>query len=82
MARSEVLEASSLPHGLDVGVLDPHDGSIVRSNIVFKLGVAAIVLGVFGLLLESGLPDLALVAGGFAVAALAIWLGLRVRGDE
>jgi hypothetical protein len=54
----------------------------VSSNIVFKLGVAAIVLGVFGLLLGSGLPDLALVAGGFAVAALAIWIGLRVRGDE
>ena len=62
--------------------LDPHHGSIVSSNIVFKLGAAAVILGVFGLLLGSGLPDLALAAAGFAVAALAIGVGLRIRGDE
>jgi len=51
-------------------------------DLVFRLGVAIIVFGVFGLALTSGLPDATLIAGGFAVAVIAIWLGLRLRSDE
>ncbi len=53
----------------------------VSSSIVLRLGLAAIVLGIFGLLLEAGLPDLALVAIGFAVAVAAVGLGLWRRPD-
>lgn len=54
----------------------------MNSSLVLRIGVAAIVLGVFGLLLGSELPDGALVAGGFAVAVVSVWLGLRLRADE
>jgi len=54
----------------------------VSSSIVLRLGLAAIVLGLFGLLLSAGLPDVALVAIGFAVAASAVGLGLWLRPDE
>ena len=54
----------------------------MRSSIVLKIGSAAIVLGLFGLLLASGLPDAALIAVGFGVALLAIGVGLKVRKDE
>jgi hypothetical protein len=52
------------------------------SDLILKLGGAFIVLGVFGLLVTSGLPDTALIIGGFGLAVGAIWLGLRVRRDE
>ncbi|MEX1295197.1 MAG: hypothetical protein AB1Z67_03395 [Candidatus Limnocylindrales bacterium] len=51
-------------------------------DLVLKLGAAFVVLGLFGLLVSSGVPDTALIVGGFAVAAGAIWLGLRMRPDE
>ncbi len=51
------------------------------SDLVLKLGAAAIVLGIFGLLVSSGLPDGALIVGGFAVAVAAVLLGLRLRPD-
>lgn len=51
-------------------------------DLILKLGLAAIVLGLFGLALSSGLPDAALIVGGFAVAAAAIGIGLRIRADE
>lgn len=51
-------------------------------DLVLKLGAAAIILGLFGLLLSSGLPDMALVIAGFGVAVGAIVLGLRLRPDE
>jgi hypothetical protein len=54
----------------------------VSSSIVLRLGLAAIVLGLFGLLLSAGLPDVVLVAIGFAVAASAVGLGLWLRPDE
>jgi hypothetical protein len=57
------------------------DGPVMR-DLVLRLGVAIIVFGLFGLALTSGLPDAMLIVGGFAVAAIAIWLGLRLRGDE
>lgn len=52
------------------------------SDLVLKLGGAIIILGLFGLLVSSGLPDGALIVVGFAVAVGAIWLGLRLRADE
>lgn len=54
----------------------------VSSSIVLRLGLAAIILGLFGLLLSAGLPDLALVAIGFVVAASAVGLGLWLRPEE
>ena len=48
----------------------------------WKLGLAAIALGLFGVLLSSGLPDSALIVVGFSVAIAAILLGLRLRPDE
>ena len=57
-----------------------HDGGV--SDLVLKLGGAIIILGLFGLLVSSGLPDGALIVVGFAVAVGAIWLGLRLRADE
>ena len=54
----------------------------MSSSFILKLGVAAIILGVFDLLLQSELPEWALIVGGFAVAAFAVWLGLRLRADE
>ncbi len=54
----------------------------MNSDFILKLGSAAIVLGLFGLLLAAGLPDLVLVAIGFAVAALALGLGMKLRPDE
>lgn len=51
-------------------------------DLVLKLGFAAIVLGLFGLLVSSGLPDSILIVVGFAVAIGAVLLGLRLRPDE
>jgi len=51
-------------------------------DLVLKLGFAAIALGLFGLLVSSGLPDSALIVVGFAVGAGAILVGLRLRPDE
>ena len=51
-------------------------------DLALKLGLAAIALGLFGLLVSSGLPDSALIVVGFAVAVGAILLGLRLRPDE
>ena len=51
-------------------------------DLVLKLGLAAIALGLFGVLLSSGLPDSALIVIGFVVAIAAILLGLRLRPDE
>jgi len=58
-----------------------HDSRTV-SSIILKLGLAAIILGLFGLLLASGLPDGAMITIGFAVAVLAVLLGLKLRSDE
>ena len=52
------------------------------NSVLLKIGVAIIILGVFGLLVSSGLPDAALIAAGFTVAILAVGLGLRLRPDE
>lgn len=54
----------------------------MTSNRIFALGIAAIVLGLFGVLSSSGLPEWVPAAAGFAVAALALWLGFRLRKDE
>ena len=54
----------------------------MNSDVILKLGSAAIVLGLFRLFLAAGLPDLVLVAIGFAVAALALGLGVKLRPDE
>jgi hypothetical protein len=54
----------------------------VTSNRILALGIGAIVLGLLGVLSSSGLPDWVPVAAGFAVAAMALWLGFRVRKDE
>ena len=51
-------------------------------DLVLKLGAAAIVLGTFGLVISSGLSDGALIVIGFAVAVIAVGLGLRFRQDE
>ena len=51
-------------------------------NLLLKLGVAIIILGIFGLVVSSGLPDGVLIVIGFAVAALAVGLGLRLRPEE
>lgn len=51
-------------------------------DLLLKLGGAILVLGLFGLLVSSGLPDVALIVGGFGLAAGALWLGLRLRPDE
>jgi hypothetical protein len=51
-------------------------------DLVLKLGAAAIVFGLFGLLLSSGLPDGVLAVAGFAVAVAALAIGLRMRTDE
>jgi hypothetical protein len=51
-------------------------------GFILKLGAAAIVLGLFGLVLSADLPDGALIVGGFAVAVLAVLVGLRVRPAE
>lgn len=51
-------------------------------DLILKLGIAILVFGAFGLALTSGLPDATLIAGGFALAVIAIWLGLRLRPDE
>ena len=53
----------------------------VSSSTILRLGLAAIIFGLFGLLLSAGLPDVALVAIGFAVAAAAVGLGLWLRPD-
>ena len=55
---------------------------VLVSGFILKLGAAAIVLGVFGLLLSADLPEGALIVGGFAVAVGAVLLGLRLRPDE
>ena len=51
-------------------------------DLILKLGGAIIILGIFGLLVSSGLTDGALIAIGFAVAVGAVLLGLRLRPDE
>jgi predicted regulator of Ras-like GTPase activity (Roadblock/LC7/MglB family) len=53
----------------------------VSPHLVLRLGIVAIVVGLTGLVLASGLPDPLLAAIGFAVAALALGLGLRLRRD-
>lgn len=50
-------------------------------ELVLKLGAAIIILGVFGIVISSGLPDGVLIVIGFAVAVVAVGVGLRVRGD-
>jgi Zn-dependent protease with chaperone function len=50
-------------------------------DLVLRLGVAIIILGLFGLLVSSGLPDTALIVIGFAVAIVAVGIGLRFRRD-
>ena len=51
-------------------------------DLVLKLGGAAIILGIFGLLVSSDLSEGTLIVVGFAVAIGAVLLGLRLRPDE
>lgn len=51
-------------------------------DLVLKIGAAIIILGVFGLVVGSGLPDGVLTLMGFSVAIGAVVLGLRLRPDD
>ena len=50
-------------------------------DYLLGIGIVILVLGLFGLLVASGAPDVAIAVGGFALAGVAIWLGWRRRPD-
>jgi glucose uptake protein GlcU len=54
----------------------------VSSNRVLGFGIAVLVVGLFGVLAQSELPDWVAAVVGFAVAVVALLLGMRLRRDE
>ena len=59
---------------------DRHHCGMTARGYLLGIGIVIVVLGVFGLLVASGVPDVAIAVGGFALAGAAIWLGWRRRG--